>query len=356
MGNNNSGLMVLLFLVLALALAIPLLFLFSHYGYAGLPSLSSQAAVAIAATAGLFVLPLLFVFLAVIILAAKTRKDKPIRVRYPWEDVFPDVVKLHEFPAPLVSRARSGSSGKKVSARSTPVDLGARLVLGVGLAILLLVGMLLLAQRLSGSFSYKSNMTTANASIRGTVIQPQSEKTENNNSGINAKVWFGNLAAGVSHSIKALPAKVWQLIAAAGLVALLIGALFYSSRTGQLSEVGVWFGGIIAAARDNFAGIIIAVFVIAALVSGYAFRKWLGAHLPGFAFVAGNLASLPSMARDFVLVYKFYILAGLFTLVAVLGFLVTTEKRGNSRKQQEGGILPGNSARKKNGSKYNESR
>ncbi len=362
MRTNNSGLLVLLLLILALVLAVPLLFLFSYYspGPATLPALSSHT-VTIAATAGLFIIPVLFVYLAAIILAAKTRRAGPARVHYPWENDFPDVVKEPELLRAKVSRVRAAD--KKIAAKGTHVGLSfdIKAVLAVAIVILLLVGLVFWSQRMSGPFSYKSDVSKANASVEENATQLQPEKTGNSparkplavpdvagaakNFGIKITGWFRNLAAGAVHSIQELPAKVWLSIAAAALVVILVAALFYSNKTGQLGEIGNWLkdiagwlGTIPAAIRGNFAKKImpaILMIVAIALVAGYVFRKWLGANLPGFASVANNLVNLPSMARDFILVYRLYILIGIFTLVAVIGFLMTVERRGKGKNQPE---------------------
>jgi len=281
-------------------------------------------------------------------------------VRYPWEHTFPDVVKEHELPGAEVSRARP--AGQKVITPGAPLvsSFGIKAFFVVVIVILLLVGLAFLNQTLSKPFDSGSNVAKANTSMEKKAEQQQ-EKAKNNaspnssavpsieapakNSGVKLAVWFRSLAASFANSVQEMPAKVWQLIAAGALVVLLAQALFYSSKAGQLSEAGEWFGGIVgwlaafpAVIRADFARIImpaIVLAVVAFIAVGYFFRKWLGANLPGFALVANNLVSFLSMARDFFLVYKIYILVGIFALIAVVGFLMTAERRGNGSKQQE---------------------
>ena len=358
MGNNNSGLLLLLFLLLAFVLAVPLLFLLLHYNAVALPSLSSNS-IAIAAAAGLFVIPVLFLFLAIIALAGKTRRAGPARVRYPWEAAFPEVAKEHELPGAEVSRARAAGKNPNfgVTAAGAPVPsaFGIKAVFAVVIVLLLLASLVFLSQRLSSPFDSGSNETKANATAEkktGNSTLPSSSALQNiaapaKNQGINLAGWFRSLAASFArfaHLIQDLPAKLWQSIAAAALVVVLVVALFYSSKAGQLSEAGEWFGGIVgwigdipAAIGRNFAKIIMPTILLVAavfLAAGYFFRKWLGANLPGFAFVAGILADFLSRARDFILLYKLYIVIGVFALVAVVGFLVAADRRGNGSKQQ----------------------
>ncbi len=96
MRNANTGVFAAFLLVFLLLLAAPVLFFLYGYGFLQLPQLTSFNVMA-AATAGFFIIPVFFVFLASIIkLSAKGKraavfaglKPRQEPEHYPWEGVF----------------------------------------------------------------------------------------------------------------------------------------------------------------------------------------------------------------------------------------------------------------------------
>ena len=99
MGNNNESAVVLLLLFLLFLLTAPLLLWSFHSSFAAL-QLTARS-VSIAATLGLFIVPMLFVFLGIIILAVKPSRGGTRAVaqtHYQWEDDFPELTKEPELP------------------------------------------------------------------------------------------------------------------------------------------------------------------------------------------------------------------------------------------------------------------
>ena len=139
--------------------------------------------------------------------------------------------------------------------------------------------------------------------------------------------------------LEMVPVSAWRIITFVVLAVALAGTLVLSRKTGQLSELREWFkdiaawiGSIPSAIRDNFAKAILpailAILVVAA-IAGFIFRKWLASKFPILARlkISGNLSHLPSALKDFVLVYRLYILIGVLTLLVVIGILIALEKR-----------------------------
>ena len=118
--------------------------------------------------------------------------------------------------------------------------------------------------------------------------------------------------------------------------------VFYSHKTGQLGGIPEWvrgwldwLAGVLAATRKNIwkvIGVVIAAALIGVFIAATVFRKWLSAH--GINVKLPTMSGLPSSpldaliaVRDFVSVYRLYIIIGVFAFLAIIGILFAFEKK-----------------------------
>ena len=424
MANNKSSVLFLLLLAFLFLLTAPLVLIFGHNSsLLQLPQFVTYHNVSIAATAGLFIIPVLFVYLAAVIVALKKGSHakissvavakvavakKRVTVRYAWESVFrpekePVPVKLRTIP-------------------KNPATPNSRAIAAVVIA-LAVIGLIILVSvtpSLSNAFGRGHNETkyanitqpavqpavapnnvskavssktpaanassSANASKENAFsrflsavskIQPPQEpakplvKEEKQASEVASKgnavspilkikksfapaKSFGSKVKKVFlNSIRRLKAAilkvsnhVWQKIAVSAVALLLVAAVFYSHKTNQLGGIPKWFNGwfdrlaaILAAVRRNIwktVGVVIAVAVIGWVIAAAVFGKWLSASginakLPTMSSLPNSLFDALIAARNFISVYRLYIIIGIFAFLIIIGILFAFEKKGKNK-------------------------
>ena len=407
MTNNKSAVLFVILITFLFLLTAPIIMVFGHYsGLLQLPEFVTYHNVSIAATAGLFIIPVLFIYLAAIIIALKRRRHSGVSsvavanvavakkralvpVRYAWETVFgpekePVTVKLKPIPkssAALNSRAMAG--------------------VVIALAVIGLIILVSVTPSLSNAFGRSHNETksanititqapgAANAdnfskNVSGkmpasagnaskenvlsrffsavTRLQPQQKqlatplvKVEKpapqikislspiKNFAGKIKSWAVSSIGSLKSRVSKVSHVVWRNIAIAAVVILFAVSVFYSHKTGQLGEIPEWLNGwrdwlagILYAAWRNIwkvIGGVIVVAVIGGIIAAAVFRKWLSAH--GINVKLPTISSMPSSpfdaliaVRDFVSVYRLYIIIGVFAFLAMVGILFAFEKKG----------------------------
>ncbi|MBI2142783.1 hypothetical protein HYU20_00360 [Candidatus Woesearchaeota archaeon] len=155
-------------------------------------------------------------------------------------------------------------------------------------------------------------------------------------------------AGSLKSGILKVPDAVWQKIAVAAVALLAAVTLFYSHKAGQLGEIPKWFRdwlswllGIFSYAGKNKLKVmlwLVLAAVVCAAVAAVIFRGWLKVKLPALpAFsMSGVVASAVNAllaVRDFVSVYRLYILIGIFSLLAIIGILFIYENRGKKKEE-----------------------
>ncbi|MBI2549596.1 hypothetical protein HYV83_00255 [Candidatus Woesearchaeota archaeon] len=385
MRNNDAFVLWLVVALFLFLVTIPVLAFAFYFKILPLPQLDYGSIAAVAA-AGLLVVPLIFVLIAVVALAsARKREFIPKPRHYPWEGVF----KQKEFAA---AAAAVVVPRKKLA---VPVDkpksgAGIKAVAVVAVVVLALVALSFFTSTLK-EFSIfvganetanetrnVSAITTANISEKVPVANVSkinisaffrkvfaarnetakvahvkaAEKTEPADFGkafANVRSSIGRSVADIKSSIGKVPYNVWQSVAAAVLAVVLATTVFLSHRTGQLGEVVLWVKGWVvwlfslpsAIMRNKLKSLVIAlaVAVVCGGVAAFVFRNKL-ANLGGFAAASrAAAANLPSNAgpaifgllisvRNFLFVYRLYIFIGIFVLLVVIGILYMLERKG----------------------------
>lgn len=328
MGNNNSGILVLLFLALALLLAVPLLFLSG-----AMPALSYRD-ISIAATAGLFIIPVLFVFLAAIILASRRKgvARPAAQARYPWDNIFPET-KDAEVALPKRSSFVKKDLYVPVEAHN---EANFRPLLVVFVAILVVIGLVFLSQHASIGKASNSTNSTVQKAENASLHENQKPGFSLGGSVKNLPAKLKGLGGRLGYAIQMVPLRVWQLGSVVVLAAVLIGALVVSHRTGQLGETGEWFSDIFkwvgsapsavrSSSKVKKIALVILVIAATAALACFVFRKQLAEKVPG-------LSNLPSAITGFAMVYRLYIVIGVLTLAVVIGTLMIMEKRPKGKK------------------------
>ncbi len=403
MANDKLAVLVLLLAFLFL-LTAPLVLIIGYYFGILPPFLIDLFAkkvmlshIITAATAGLFLIPVIFVFLAAIIVAVKKRRlatpsvavakaavARQAPARYHWEGMF--------------GQGKRREEKSKQTSKPHTANLKAAAAVVIVIAIVILVLLLpkatkpdsiadanktaaandaipaetpsdvtaekqnVLSRILAKVFAAR-NATNETQEGRDAVEKPAGEvKPQRNISSVSlsaaAKNTLGSVkdfggkvkgkfvdsASKAKSAVAKVPDAAWQKIAVAAVALLVAGVLFYSHRAGQLGEIPAWFLGwldwlkhIFAAAWKNKARVILVaavIFVAAAGMAAFVFRKKLNAKLPDLSLSAVSDKALDALfaVRDFVLAYRLYILIGIFALLAIIGILFVYETMGRKGK------------------------
>ncbi len=344
MADNKSVAVFLLLLAVLFLLVAPLVMVFGHYsGFLSLPEFVTYHNISIAALAGLFVIPVLFIYAAAIIVAMKKRRPAGIALRpavskavvvgkhvhYHWEDAFgPERERVAEKPH------RSQISGKPFA-----VNYKALAAVAVMLAI---IGLIVLISVVSNNTFFGGHNETKAVNITkaasDAVIKNASQLPQANASaGVPLLDKAKSFGSGVKARISAVNHVVWRNMAVAGVVILLAASLFYSRRTGQLAEVPDWLGGwagwllgIFAYARRNKLKVllyVLAAAVVCGVIAAVAFGKLLKIKLPALPPLSNSAVNALVAARDFFAVYRLYIFIGFFACIVAISILFFLEKR-----------------------------
>ncbi len=382
MANNKSAAVFVLLLAFLFLLTAPLVLIFGHSaGLLQLPQVNYRS-IAAAAAAGLFIIPVLMVFLAVIIAAVKRRglavpsaavdnlaakraqigssrnsanggmrnrawHDLRLRspaeaglapVRYAWEGMFGAEEREHKEKRKPASKP--SAAGFSFSQRA---------VAAVVVAVVVLA--LLAALQQKGAFISGADKALEEKpavvevkpqhNFTSVKLSAVAKKAVDSARGFAGKI-KGKFASSVSKAklaVAKVPSAAWQNIAIAVIVVLFAGTVFYSHKAGQLGGILKWLrewlgwlAAIFAYAMKNKLKVlllVIAAAVASAVIAAVIFRKWLIAKFP--AVSASGMADAAANAllavKDFVSVYRIYIIIGVFALLAIVGLLVALEKK-----------------------------
>lgn len=397
MAGNKSVVLFLLLLAFLFLLTVPLVLILGYsVGLLQLPQVNYRS-IAIAATTGLFVIPVLLIFLAAVIVAVKKRKlavpsaavakvavARQVPASYAWEGVFgadeesehkekrrtvlkPSSANFKAVAAVvivialvvLVLLANATKQGSIAGANKTAVaNVTAADTPPVTLEEEQNVFSRILAQVFAGRNATNETQAGQDAGEKPAEIKPQRDTTSVSLSAAAKKVLgsaknFGSkikssiigLTSSIKSRILKVPDAAWRNIAVAAVALLAVGTAFYSHRAGQLGEIPAWFRGwlgwlatILAAARKNWQKVIIRsilVAVVCAAVAAVVFRKWLAARFPSISFPSIMDAAVSALlaVRDFVSAYRLYILIGIFALLAIIGILFMYETRGKKKEK-----------------------
>lgn len=332
---GNKPIILLLLLAFLFLMTAPLVLIFAYQGFSA------------AATAGLFIIPVLMVFLAVMIVAVKKRRlaipsaaaarpaAKREQVRYPWESMFGS--KEDEY----VER-------RKPLSKPSAAGFRQRVSVAVVIAVVVLALVVVLQQK--GADVQDANKTLGEKPAI-VEVKPQQNFTPVKISAVakkvvdSAKGFVGKIKgkfvgsfSKVKSAVAKAPVAVWQGIAVAVVSFLLTVTVFYSAKSGQLAEVSGWSGGwlgwllgsLLYARRNKLKVLLwfIAAAVASAVVAVVVFRKWIIAKLPSVSGLVGVAVNALLAVKDFVSVYRTYIIIGVFALLAIIGVLVALERRG----------------------------
>ncbi len=383
MAGNKSIAFFLLLLAFLFLLTVPFVVIFLHYsGLLPLPKFITYHNVSIAATAGLFAIPVLFIYAVAIIVALK--KGRPAgavqpaavvsravavgkQVHYPWEDVFgPEHESVAEKPY-------SQTQGKSLAGNYKALAAVVVVLAIVGLIVLISV-MLNANNALFGSGHNEtksanitkavSNVSAANVSgslfsrlfsaaknqvLAQPVIKEVKPQTKAPASmpflsavkgfGSKVKKAFLSSLGSVKLRVSKVNHVVWRNAAIAGIIILLVVSVFYSSKSGQLGGVLGWFRDWLAAIlvymrKNKLKALlwIIVVAVVCAAIGAVVFRKWLGARFPSISASSFTGAAVNALfaVRDFVAVYRLYIIIGVVALLTIIGILFIFERMGKN--------------------------
>lgn len=355
MTNNRPVVLFLLSLAFLFLLTVPLALIFGHYsGLLSLPKFVTYRNVSAAVTAGLFIIPVLMVFLAAVIVAVKKQRlaipsaavSRPVArkeaVRYPWEGMFGSEEREEhvERRKPLPKLHAPGSKLRAAAA--------------VIIAVVVLLALLMVLQQKGAFVSDANKIVEEKPAV--VEVKPQQNLTPFQFSATAKKVvdsargFAGKIKGGFAGSVSKVksaaakvPSAAWQGIAIAVLVLLFAGTLFYSRKTQQLGSIPDWVGGWAGwllgifsyAGKNRLKALLwaIAAVVACAVIVAVAFGRQLKVKLPALPAVsmpgiANSAANALLAVKDFVSVYRSYIAIGIFALLAIIGILVALEKRG----------------------------
>ncbi len=385
-GNKSVALFLALVLFLFLITMPPVLFFGRRYGVLSLPQLTSHN-IALAATAGLFAIPVFFIYAAAIIVALKKGRPEGVglrpaavarvavaerQVHYPWEDIFgPEREGVAEKPYRKIQGKPFSGNYKALAAVVVVLAI-------VGLIVLLsvmpnannaLFGRGPNETKQASITNAASNASAANASegnlfsrllsaakIRA-LAQPVVKEAKPQAKapagvpllaavkGFGSKVKKGFLSSlgSVKLRVSKVNHIVWRNMAIAGIIILLAVSVFYSRKSGQLGWILSWFRdwldwlvAILVYMRKNKLKVLLWVIVVAvvcAAIGAVVFRKWLGARFPSISASSFTGAAVNALfaVRDFVSAYRLYILIGIFALLAIIGILFIYETMGRKK-------------------------
>lgn len=388
MADNKSIAFFLLLLAFLFLLTVPFVVIFLHYsGLLPLPKFITYHNVSIAATAGLFAIPVLLIYVAAIIIALK--KGRPAgavqpaaavsravavgkQVHYPWEDVFgPEREMVAEEPYSRVQGKQFAGNYRALAVVVVVLAVVALVLISVVLnannalfgsghnetksANITKVASNASAAKASGSlfsrlFSAAKTQVSAQPVIK--EAKPQSKSPAGvsvlsavKGFGSKVKKAFLSSLSSVKLWVSKVNHAVWRNIAIACVIIIFAASLFYSSKSGQLGGVLGWFrdwlawlAAILAAARKNWLKVSLAIILIAvicAATGAVVFRKWLSARglhvrLPAAGSISDSVVNALLAIRDFVAVYRLYIIIGVVALLVIIGVLLVFERRGKS--------------------------
>ncbi|MBI2141457.1 hypothetical protein HYU16_03460 [Candidatus Woesearchaeota archaeon] len=351
MRHANTGVFAAFLLVFLLLLAAPVLFFLYGYGFLQLPKLTSSNIV-VAATAGLFFIPVFLVFLAAIVkLAAKRKRGaavigfKPRQEpeHYPWENVFRAAGK-EEFKAAKV-KVKAAFAAPKLNATALAVAaviIAATVVFfvvvvptakdvftgdgkGSNLTDLgnLSAGIsdkdnVVKNESASSLFQFfkaklsnlgKTNMTSqaeeAKAAEAKKLAEAEKAKQKQEKEAKQKERMASSFSA-LAVKFKAVKAAALQasafwpfVLAGAGILVLLAGGFYvYKAkkirpaiellRTSAADSVE-WLAVLFAAARKNIVKIIALAILVAAAIAAFVFRDWLRGKVSGLSGFPGSL-------------------------------------------------------------------
>ncbi len=338
-GLNRFALLAILAFVIVAAIP-PFLLLLYYIGGLNLEGFFPGTA-SFAAVAGLLVAA---VFFAGIAFLAGPRKSR----RYEWDAVFPEQdEESREILAAAEPRSRRVEN-KEVAARQVAAPRqpsGFKFI--AALAIIAIVILLVASNfsdfrgKLFGNQSNETKISVETPSVKvdvaakgnATSILSAAKKTF---SGAKGKA-FG-LASKAKHGIQKVPYKAWTIAAGVALLALAVGTLFYSWRSGQLGQVLGWFGGwavrgksaLYAIWRNKLKSVLalLAFLIVASVAAAFIFMKKLAGPSSSMSSAMDALVYM----RNFASAYRLYIFIGILALLVVIGFLFMLEKRSGKGK------------------------
>lgn len=317
-----------------------------------------ERGLAFAATAGLFIMPVLFVYFAAVIVAVRKRRlhgfpsaavSKPAAkkepVRYPWEGMFGIEEKEYvERRKPVLKPSAAGSKpGVAV------------IIVIAAVALILLVALQQKAADVPGSNKTIEAKQDAGEKPAGEVklqlnftsvrLSAAAKKVADSARGFGGKIKskLTGAASSLKSRIQKVPSAAWEGVAVAAVAFLLVYTVFYSHGTGQLGGIQKWFRGwlgwllgIFSYAGKNKLKVLlwlVLVAVVCAAIAAVVFRKWLIAKFPSVSAsgLIGMAVNALIAVRDFVLVYRIYIIIGIFVMLAVIGILVAFEKKSKGK-------------------------
>jgi len=306
MGRAKAVVVIALLLVLALAIASPALV------YVVYPT------VAAAATAGLFALPVIFIFIIALILAVRmpSRPSQPGTARKPipqphyrWEKLLPSQKKIVKAEEP---RASPKISRREITEPSASRSIRDRIILAIILAAAL-VALILLSPAIyhvlgpDGQLNQSLNVTKVtkvSQPVAPSVPKPQPVPQAN--------------ATKTTTHLQVIFPKAFQTIlkyALIGVAAFLFGGFVaYTYKAADFSEIPVWFSGWLAAVRKDWIKFTVLAAVIAAIILAVSFRRRLGL---GWAF---------NNAISFLKAYLLYVVIGVVALLVIIGVLLLLER------------------------------
>lgn len=265
---------------------------------------SSYGSVAIAATAGLFALPVIFLLLIALVIVVKRHSavsEKRIKQpHYSWEKLFVPH-KQEEVKLERPERSRG---------------FGDRVIIAV-LLIIALVLLIILSPAVKNILGPDTlNQTISPAKISISQQQPKAAVVQQP---VQQLPIAGNFSIGSIVDELKLPVSVLRYAGVSLLVLLLVSSFAYSHRSVDLSHVPEWFGVWAAAIRKNAARLAIIAVLSLAIILAFSFRKML------------NLNGIFAAFVSFLVLYRTYFLAGVASLIVVLSFLVSLEKKRDSK-------------------------
>lgn len=320
-------------IVFVAAAAIPPLFLlFYYFGAFQIPAISAGI-LPVLALAGLFLAALIVV---IAVAASGARRQK----RYEWDDVFPE--RSEELQEALAAAA---SSPVREAPLSIAREEGSGLPFAKMFAAVIVVALLAVVLISAANFSGLKDKFFGNQSNESKAVEkapPVDVEVKGNASFIPDVGKLGSKAAGLAlsakHKIQEVPARVWAVAAGFVIGVAIVAALVVSHITGQLGEIPAWLMGLAYGVRSAFGVAVrnkhklkffLAFLAVAVSVLAAAFVFWKkSAALPRLSGSANALGAL----RDFALVYRLYIIIGIFALIVVIAILLFFERKAGKRK------------------------